>query len=167
MEDPVVIADRHTYERKAITAWLAKNNTSPMTGATLETTSLYPTCRCVVGSSTSQRHTRSTRTACEARALDATALGARGCELGLTGCPTPPYSRQTDRLSCLAFIIRQLIARMGDTRVTTRACTERVRGWQQRHHIGTQGEGCGVILSVGRGARGMVLVSHAKTTRIQ
>ena len=42
MKDPVVTADAHTYERKANTAWLAKNNTSPMTGATLETTSLYP-----------------------------------------------------------------------------------------------------------------------------
>ena len=40
MEDPVVTADGHTYERKAITAWLAKSNTSPMTGVTLETTSL-------------------------------------------------------------------------------------------------------------------------------
>ncbi len=30
MEDPVVAADGHTYERKAIEKWLSENHTSPL-----------------------------------------------------------------------------------------------------------------------------------------
>ena len=42
MDDPVVTADGHTYERMAIATWLTTNDTSPMTGATLKTTELFP-----------------------------------------------------------------------------------------------------------------------------
>ncbi|RPF81932.1 MAG: hypothetical protein CBC65_001685 [Rhodothermaceae bacterium TMED105] len=36
MEDPVVASDGHTYERSAITDWMSRNNTSPLTGDTFE-----------------------------------------------------------------------------------------------------------------------------------
>ncbi|KAL6056360.1 Ubox domain containing protein [Balamuthia mandrillaris] len=42
MEDPVVAADGQCYERSAIEEWLQKNDTSPLTGAKLETKVLYP-----------------------------------------------------------------------------------------------------------------------------
>eukprot|EP00005_Dracoamoeba_jomungandri_P001536 CAMPEP_0174262220 /NCGR_PEP_ID=MMETSP0439-20130205/12847_1 /TAXON_ID=0 /ORGANISM="Stereomyxa ramosa, Strain Chinc5" /LENGTH=725 /DNA_ID=CAMNT_0015346893 /DNA_START=48 /DNA_END=2225 /DNA_ORIENTATION=- len=42
MNDPVVAVDGHTYERSAITEWLSQQKTSPMSGASLETTVLYP-----------------------------------------------------------------------------------------------------------------------------
>ena len=42
MTDPVTTADGFTYERTAITEWLRTKNTSPSTGATLETTILIP-----------------------------------------------------------------------------------------------------------------------------
>jgi len=42
MEDPVVAADGHSYERPFITQWLEKNDTSPMTGERLEHRGLTP-----------------------------------------------------------------------------------------------------------------------------
>ena len=42
MEDPVVAADGHTYERAAIERWFAKKLTSPKTGADIQTTALFP-----------------------------------------------------------------------------------------------------------------------------
>ena len=38
--DPVLAADGFTYERAAITKWLAINSSSPMTGATLPHTNV-------------------------------------------------------------------------------------------------------------------------------
>ena len=35
MSDPVIAADRFTYERAAITDWLEQSDTSPVTGAVL------------------------------------------------------------------------------------------------------------------------------------
>lgn len=40
--DPVVAADGHTYERHDITAWLEKNDTSPMTNEIMEHKHLIP-----------------------------------------------------------------------------------------------------------------------------
>lgn len=42
LEDPVVAADGHTYERHAIQTWLSNNSTSPMTGEELGDTRLLP-----------------------------------------------------------------------------------------------------------------------------
>ena len=43
MEDPVIAADGHSYEKSEINAWFARgNNTSPKTGAQLEDTRLFP-----------------------------------------------------------------------------------------------------------------------------
>ena len=42
MTDPVCASDGFTYEREAITAWLRTNDTSPLTGATLENKVLIP-----------------------------------------------------------------------------------------------------------------------------
>jgi len=42
LEDPVVTADGQTYERHAITSWLASHSTSPLTGDRLEHTRLTP-----------------------------------------------------------------------------------------------------------------------------
>mmetsp|Transcript_16436 Transcript_16436/g.48706 ORF Transcript_16436/g.48706 Transcript_16436/m.48706 type:complete len:92 (+) Transcript_16436:415-690(+) len=42
LEDPVVTADGQTYERHAITNWLARHDTSPLTGEMLEHTRLTP-----------------------------------------------------------------------------------------------------------------------------
>lgn len=42
MSDPVVAADGHTYERSSIEKWLAKNNTSPLTGLPLSHKNLTP-----------------------------------------------------------------------------------------------------------------------------
>ena len=42
MREPVIAADGHTYERASIAAWLAKNNTSPNTGAALRHKELTP-----------------------------------------------------------------------------------------------------------------------------
>ena len=42
MTDPVTTLDGFTYERAAITEWLRTKDTSPKTGATLESTTLYP-----------------------------------------------------------------------------------------------------------------------------
>ena len=42
MNDPVSTMDGFTYERAAITEWLRTNNTSPSTGALLESTTLIP-----------------------------------------------------------------------------------------------------------------------------
>ena len=40
-EDPVLLVeDGHTYERSAVTAWLEKHDTSPMSGAALATKTL-------------------------------------------------------------------------------------------------------------------------------
>jgi hypothetical protein len=36
MKEPVLLSDGHTYELTAIESWLAKNDTSPMTGGKLE-----------------------------------------------------------------------------------------------------------------------------------
>jgi hypothetical protein len=42
MEDPVIAADGHSYERSAITDWLRNNSTSPKTNMKLESKSLTP-----------------------------------------------------------------------------------------------------------------------------
>lgn len=43
MVDPVLLlADQHTYERAAITAWLESRNTSPVTGEVLATRDVVP-----------------------------------------------------------------------------------------------------------------------------
>ena len=42
MTDPVSTLDGFTYERAAITAWLRTKDTSPKTGAKLESTMLFP-----------------------------------------------------------------------------------------------------------------------------
>mmetsp|Transcript_7892 Transcript_7892/g.29209 ORF Transcript_7892/g.29209 Transcript_7892/m.29209 type:complete len:249 (+) Transcript_7892:409-1155(+) len=42
MQDPVVAADGHTYERAAIGEWLQHHDLSPLTGATLEHDHLIP-----------------------------------------------------------------------------------------------------------------------------
>ena len=42
LRDPVVAADGHTYERRAIEKWLQKKNKSPMTGQTLSSKVLAP-----------------------------------------------------------------------------------------------------------------------------
>ena len=45
-EDPVLLVeDGYTYERSAVTAWLEKHDTSPMSGATLTTRTLAPNIR--------------------------------------------------------------------------------------------------------------------------
>lgn len=42
MEEPVVAADGHTYERKAIEQWLMRHRTSPKTNAPLDSRTLVP-----------------------------------------------------------------------------------------------------------------------------
>ena len=42
MTDPVSTSDGFTYERAAITEWLRTKETSPKTGATLESKKLIP-----------------------------------------------------------------------------------------------------------------------------
>ena len=43
MREPVLLAgDGHTYERYAIEDWLASSNISPMTGADLDSKSVFP-----------------------------------------------------------------------------------------------------------------------------
>ena len=42
MTDPVSTADGFSYERTAITEWLRTKDTSPFTGATLESKLLFP-----------------------------------------------------------------------------------------------------------------------------
>jgi len=42
MADPVIAADGHTYEREQIQQWLARNRTSPMTGARMASRDLVP-----------------------------------------------------------------------------------------------------------------------------
>ena len=42
MTDPVTTLDGFTYERTAILEWLRTKDTSPVTGATLESTTLIP-----------------------------------------------------------------------------------------------------------------------------
>ena len=43
MDDPVVMMDGMTYERRAIETWLSKGHTtSPLTGAELQSTMLIP-----------------------------------------------------------------------------------------------------------------------------
>lgn len=42
MLDPVVAADGHSYEREAILQWFATSNKSPMTGAQMPTTQVFP-----------------------------------------------------------------------------------------------------------------------------
>ena len=42
MTDPVTTQDGFTYERAAITEWLRTKDTSPKTGATLESKALIP-----------------------------------------------------------------------------------------------------------------------------
>ena len=42
MTDPVSTSDGFTYERAAITDWLRTKDTSPKTGAKLESTMLFP-----------------------------------------------------------------------------------------------------------------------------
>ena len=42
MTDPVTTQDGFTYEREAITEWLRTKDTSPKTGATLESKALIP-----------------------------------------------------------------------------------------------------------------------------
>lgn len=42
LREPVVAADGITYERKAITNWLATHDTSPMTNVVLSNKELHP-----------------------------------------------------------------------------------------------------------------------------
>lgn len=42
MKDPVILKDGHTYERSAIEEWLKTHNTSPMTGARLQSKEVLP-----------------------------------------------------------------------------------------------------------------------------
>ena len=42
MQDPVLAADGHTYEREAIERWLENNDESPVTGGILRHTRLIP-----------------------------------------------------------------------------------------------------------------------------
>jgi hypothetical protein len=42
MTDPVICTDGFTYERSSIETWFAKNKSSPMTGAPIETLTLIP-----------------------------------------------------------------------------------------------------------------------------
>ena len=42
MRDPVMAADGHTYERRAITDWFAHHDTSPITNLALDNTNLIP-----------------------------------------------------------------------------------------------------------------------------
>ena len=42
MSDPVCLSDGFTYERAAIAQWLESHDTSPKTGATLESKMLFP-----------------------------------------------------------------------------------------------------------------------------
>lgn len=42
MTQPVIAADGHTYERKAMQEWLQHHNTSPVTGSTLAHMRLVP-----------------------------------------------------------------------------------------------------------------------------
>jgi len=42
MEDPVVAADGHSYERKAIEGWFSSHNTSPLTNLPLKNKDLIP-----------------------------------------------------------------------------------------------------------------------------
>ena len=42
MEDPVVAADGHTYERAAIERWVAKKLMSPKTGGVLGSATIFP-----------------------------------------------------------------------------------------------------------------------------
>ena len=42
MSDPVIAADGHAYERKDILQWIERKATSPMTGAALTTTQVFP-----------------------------------------------------------------------------------------------------------------------------
>src|SRR6056300_1720533 len=45
-QDPVLLVeDGYTYERSAVTAWLEKHDTSPMSGAALATKTLAPNIR--------------------------------------------------------------------------------------------------------------------------
>ena len=50
MTDPVCTLDGFTYERTAITEWLRTNDSSPATGAKLESKTLIPniTVRCLL-----------------------------------------------------------------------------------------------------------------------
>ena len=42
MTEPVIAADGHTYERKAVQEWLQHHSTSPVTGSTLAHMRLVP-----------------------------------------------------------------------------------------------------------------------------
>lgn len=42
MTEPVIAADGHTYEKKAVQEWLQRHNTSPVTGSTLAHMRLVP-----------------------------------------------------------------------------------------------------------------------------
>ena len=42
MKDPVMAMDNYSYEREAINKWFENNNTSPVTGENLSSTSLIP-----------------------------------------------------------------------------------------------------------------------------
>ena len=45
-KDPVLLVeDGYTYERDAVTKWLTKHDTSPMTGGTLKSRTLAPNIR--------------------------------------------------------------------------------------------------------------------------
>ena len=57
MTDPVSTVDGFTYERAAITEWLRTKDTSPKTGARLESTMLFPnhSLRSVIRAFTEER----------------------------------------------------------------------------------------------------------------
>lgn len=42
MDDPVIAADGHTYEKAAMQKWLQQHHTSPVTGETLTHVRLVP-----------------------------------------------------------------------------------------------------------------------------
>ncbi len=51
MQDPVIAADGHSYERDAMTTWLQHHHTSPVTGQLLKHTRLISNLavKCMIG----------------------------------------------------------------------------------------------------------------------
>ncbi len=51
MQDPVIAANGHTYERDAMTTWLQHHHTSPVTGQLLKHTRLISNLavKCIIG----------------------------------------------------------------------------------------------------------------------
>jgi len=106
-EDPVLLVeDGHTYERSAVTAWLEKHDTSPMSGAALATKTLAPNIRARQQADTARgskppldgkRHNEVTnlgpaRAAANAAATGASERNARFVRRPLEIEPAPPPS---------------------------------------------------------------------------